>query len=134
MTATGMRNRRGFTLIELLIVVVIIGVLAAIAIPKYGHTKAKAHVAAMTSDLRNLSTVQEAFFADSNTYYSGTIPSTGFGMTPSTDVTLSLQNVTGTGWAALATHSGTARTCAVCYSTGCPLAPATREGVVMCDP
>src|SRR5690349_12323688 len=60
--------RKGFTLIELLIVVVIIGILAAIAIPKFANTKSKAYVTAMKSDLRNLVTAEEAFFSDS-TYY-----------------------------------------------------------------
>ena len=61
-------NRKGFTLIELLIVVVIIGILAAIAIPKFANTKQKAVVASMKSDLRNLVTAQEAFFSDNNDY------------------------------------------------------------------
>src|SRR5436853_346472 len=63
-----MSNRKGFTLIELLIVVVIIGILAAIAIPKFANTKSKAYITAMKSDLRNLVTAEEAFFADSAKY------------------------------------------------------------------
>src|SRR5262245_2281312 len=67
----GMRmNRKGFTLIELLIVVVIIGILAAIAIPKFANTKEKAYRATMKSDLRNLITAEEAYFADSVKYTS----------------------------------------------------------------
>ncbi len=61
-------NRKGFTLIELLIVVVIIGILAAIAIPKFANTKEKAYLASMKSDLRNLITAEEAYFADSVKY------------------------------------------------------------------
>ena len=61
-------NRKGFTLIELLIVVVIIGILAAVAIPKFANTKEKAYVASMKSDLKNLVTVEESHFADKSTY------------------------------------------------------------------
>jgi prepilin-type N-terminal cleavage/methylation domain-containing protein len=61
-------NRKGFTLIELLIVVVIIGILAAIAIPKFANTKSKAYVTAMKSDLRNLVSAQESLFSDSARY------------------------------------------------------------------
>jgi type IV pilus assembly protein PilA len=66
-----MSNRKGFTLIELLIVVVIIGILAAIAIPKFANTKEKAVVASMKSDLRNLVTAQEGFFSDNQDYAGG---------------------------------------------------------------
>jgi type IV pilus assembly protein PilA len=65
-------DRRGFTLIELLIVVVIIGLLAAIAIPKFSATKDKAKLASVRSDLRNTMTAEEAYFADYNTF--GTLP------------------------------------------------------------
>jgi prepilin-type N-terminal cleavage/methylation domain-containing protein len=59
-----MSNRKGFTLIELLIVVVIIGILAAIAIPKFAATKDKAKLASIKSDLRNIETAEEAFYSD----------------------------------------------------------------------
>ena len=61
-------RRDGFTLIELLIVVVIIGILAAIAIPKFASSKQKAYVTSMRADLRNLETVEEAYFFDNQTY------------------------------------------------------------------
>jgi len=63
-----MLDRKGFTLIELLIVVVIIGLLATIAIPKFSATKDKAKMASVRSDLRNAMTAQEAYFADYNVY------------------------------------------------------------------
>jgi len=62
------RNTKGFTLIELLIVVVIIGILAAIAIPQFSATKEKAFDAAAKSDLRNMMTAEEAYFADFQQY------------------------------------------------------------------
>lgn len=63
-----LQNRKGFTLIELLIVVVIIGILAAIAIPKFATTKDKAKLASVKTDLRNYMTAQEAYFSDNATY------------------------------------------------------------------
>ena len=50
---------------------VIIGILAAIAIPKFANTKEKAYIASMKSDLRNLVTAEEAYFADSIKYTDG---------------------------------------------------------------
>src|SRR4029079_3555898 len=73
----GVMNRKGFTLIELLIVVVIIGILSATAIPKFANTKQKAIVASMKSDLRNLVTAQEAFFSDNQDYAGGTYKGDG---------------------------------------------------------
>ena len=70
MTST---NRKGFTLIELLIVVVIIGILAAIAIPKFAATKDKAKLASVKTDLRNVMTAQEAYWSDNNAYFSGAV-------------------------------------------------------------
>ena len=73
-----LKLRKGFTLIELLIVVVIIGILAAIAIPKFANTKSKAYMTAMKSDLRNLVTAEEAFFSDSGKYSTAITPQVKF--------------------------------------------------------
>jgi type IV pilus assembly protein PilA len=97
------RHRKGFTLIELLIVVVIIGILAAIAIPKFANTKQQAYLATLKSDLRNLVTAEEAYFAD-NTTYTTALSTTQFDA--SQGVTYLVTTASGTGWAATATHVG----------------------------
>jgi prepilin-type N-terminal cleavage/methylation domain-containing protein len=113
-----MSNRKGFTLIELLIVVVIIGILAAIAIPKFANTKEKAVVASMKSDLRNLVTAQEAFFSDNQDYAGGQYigdgtvytQSNGTGgagtlaYTPSANTTVDVTWISAAGWSAVATN------------------------------
>ncbi len=63
-----MRNRKGFTLIELLIVVAIIGILAAIAIPQFAAYRARGFNAAATSDIKNIKTTLEAFYTDNQFY------------------------------------------------------------------
>ncbi|MDD2851682.1 MAG: prepilin-type N-terminal cleavage/methylation domain-containing protein [Desulfuromonadaceae bacterium] len=63
-----LRSRKGFTLIELLIVVAIIGILAAIAIPQFSAYRIKAFNSAAASDLRNLKTGLEASFSDNQVY------------------------------------------------------------------
>src|SRR5260370_21398565 len=87
-------NRKGFTLIELLIVVVIIGILAAIAIPKFANTKEKAYLASMKTDVRNLVTAEEGYFADSVKYSSnlGTAFATSAGVVRSEEHTSELQS------------------------------------------
>jgi prepilin-type N-terminal cleavage/methylation domain-containing protein len=62
------KNQKGFTLIELLIVVAIIGILAAIAIPQFAEYRKKAFNSAAQSDLKNAKTGVEAFYSD-NFYY-----------------------------------------------------------------
>ena len=101
-------TRKGFTLIELLIVVVIIGILAAIAIPKFANTKEKAYVASMKSDLRNLVTAQEAYFSDRTSYTTTTGLGTAYAA--SAGVTVTVASPTGTGWSATATHQALAST------------------------
>lgn len=129
-----MRTPRGFTLIELLIVVVIIGILAAIAIPKFSNTKEKAFKASMKSDLRNIATAQEAYIYDFATYYSGAVPGAALNFTPSQGVSITISNVSAGGWAATSTHTGIPGvTCALYVGMAAPVAPATSEGTVTCN-
>jgi prepilin-type N-terminal cleavage/methylation domain-containing protein len=128
-------NRAGFTLIELLIVVVIIGILAAIAIPKFAATKVKGYVAVMKSDLRNLATAQEAYVADNGIYFNGVVPNTQLIYNPSSGVTVTITEGTTVGWAATAAYpAGTGRTCAVFYGSATAPPPAASEGNVACTP
>ena len=127
-----MQNRKGFTLIELLIVVVIIGILAAIAIPKFANTKDKAKIASMKSDLRNFVSAQEGHFADFARYASAAAtvcfaPTLGNTFTP----------VIGTagGFNATATNASLsqAKTCGVFGgNAAAPNAAVVQEGAPAC--
>jgi prepilin-type N-terminal cleavage/methylation domain-containing protein len=121
-------TRKGFTLIELLIVVVIIGILAAIAIPKFANTKEKAYVASMKSDLRNLVTAQEAYFSDNNSMYAASTTNLGTNYKPSTGITVTISGATGTGWSATAQSVSTTKTCAITLGSG-----STQEGDPLCN-
>ena len=61
-------NDKGFTLIELMIVIAIIGILAAIAIPQFAAYRTKSYNSAGQADMRNVKTVLEAFYADQQEY------------------------------------------------------------------
>src|SRR2546426_1753080 len=103
-------NRKGFTLIELLIVVVIIGILAAIAIPKFANTKEKAYIASMKSDLRNLVTAEEADFSDS-VKYTAAYGAGGINFVQSTGNTTPAVTTTADGVTANITNVNTTETC-----------------------
>jgi prepilin-type N-terminal cleavage/methylation domain-containing protein len=124
--------RKGFTLIELLIVVVIIGILAAIAIPKFANTKTKAYTAAMKSDLRNLVTAEESFFSDSGSYvvYGDT---TKLKFKPSTGVSTPVVAVGAGYWSATVTHSQIPNfTCGIGVNTQNTVVTAAGDGEPAC--
>ena len=145
-----MMNRKGFTLIELLIVVVIIGILAAIAIPKFANTKEKAVVAGMKSDLKNLVAAQEAFFSDNQDYAGsyGATQTNGTGgagvlaFVPSANNVITINYTDAAGWSATvvnaAVTSASNDQCgifvgdAATYSGGAGLAATDPEGAPRC--
>jgi len=124
-------SRRGFTLIELLIVVVIIGILAAIAIPKFANTKEKAYIAQMKSDLRNLATAEEAYMYDSLSYTTS-LPALNNFQT-SSSVSITINTATGGGWSATASSAMTPIKCYLISGTAPPIGAATTEGKVACQ-
>jgi type IV pilus assembly protein PilA len=128
------RLSQGFTLIELLIVVVIIGLLAAIAIPKFANTKEKAVVASMKSDLRNLASAQESYWVENRTYYGGALPGAGIQFSLSPGVSVTVVNASDAGWSARATGLPLTLTqCVIFYGTTPPIPPATADAAVSCS-
>jgi type IV pilus assembly protein PilA len=126
-----MSVRRGFTLIELLIVVVIIGILAAIAVPKFSATKGRAYAASLKGDLRNLATAEEAYFFQWAAY---TTDTTKLNYKTTNGVQLTIVGASAGGWAAIATHPMSyPLTCALFNGNITAPAPATSEGVVACQ-
>ena len=112
-------NRKGFSLIELLIVVVIIGILAAVAIPKFSNTKEKAYVASMKSDLKNLVSTQESYFADHSAYApKAEIIKEPYKFVTSTGTTIDDVKGDATGWSAKVTNASAKQTCTVFGGTG----------------
>jgi prepilin-type N-terminal cleavage/methylation domain-containing protein len=112
-------SRRGFTLVELLVVVLVIGILAAIAIPRYTGSKDKAFVATMIADLHNASIYEEQYASENHAqYFSGTatadVPVEGFRASKNVTVVLTATNILGSRiseFTAVARHTQSNESC-----------------------
>ena len=124
------KSNRGFTLIELLIVVVIIGILASIAIPKFSAVREKSYIAAVLSDMRILASQQEAYQSDTQFYASDWADLTELTITQGVNISINEVNL-GQGWAATGWHDALAgRICGIYYgnASASNATPATSPG------
>jgi len=100
------KNEKGFTLIELMIVIAIIGILAAIAIPQFSAYRTRSFNSAATADIRNAATAQEAYFVDNQGYTAttGTLISATYGLYISKGVVFAITGTTTGGYTMTASH------------------------------
>ena len=124
-------HSRGFTLIEMLMVVVIIGILVTVMIPRFANTKEKALVTTMKSDLKNLATAEESYYYDYSSYTTSLagLPS----YQASAGVSVTVNEATVGGWSATAASSGVVRQCFLFVGNAAPVGAATQEGQVACN-
>lgn len=106
--------RKGFTLIELIVVILVLGILSAIAIAKFVSVKERSYLASMKADLRNFALYEQNYLMDSQgSYFAGTGTAQGFTPTSGVTVTATVDPGPPPSWRATATHNKTSRICTI---------------------
>lgn len=126
------RGRPGFTLLELLVVTVLLGILAAIALPIYQGFRERAATSALQTELRTLRNAQELYFVENEGY------TDDLGLleyTPGEDVEVELRTASDgdVGWAGRLNHRDRGVRCAYYQGAASPYDPAAAEGTIACD-
>ena len=126
-------NRYGFTLIEMMMVVVIVGLLTAVAIPRVQAARGRAFVATMKADLRNFAVAEESYYYDFRLYAGNVAILQARGHEVSAGVAVLVNEATPMGWSATASHANSPIRCYLFTGAAAPVGAATEDGLLRCD-
>ena len=110
----------------------VMGLLASVVIIQVGGVRSRAYLTALRSDLRNFAVHQESYYYDFDIYTADTTQLSARGFQTSTGASIMVNEATVSGWAATASHEGTAELCYMFIPGASPLGSASDPGVISC--